>query len=81
VIYEPVQGVGGFILPPAGVLGVIHEVVRAHGGLSISDEVQTGWGRTGTSASVFMGFNPTCSRSQKGLRTAYRSAESWLGPR
>jgi 4-aminobutyrate aminotransferase len=53
VIFEPVQGVGGFVLPPAGVLAAISDVVAAHGGLSISDEVQTGWGRTGVS---YFGF-------------------------
>ena len=46
-IIEPVQGVGGFVTPAPGVLAAISEVVHAHGGLLISDEVQTGWGRTG----------------------------------
>lgn len=44
---EPVLGVGGFIVPPPGYFERVAEIARAHGGLVIADEVQTGWGRTG----------------------------------
>jgi 4-aminobutyrate aminotransferase len=44
---EPIQGVGGFVTPPDGFLGAMKEVLDEHGILFISDEVQTGWGRTG----------------------------------
>jgi len=44
---EPVQGVGGFIVPPPDYFQRILPIVRAAGGLFIADEVQTGWGRTG----------------------------------
>jgi 4-aminobutyrate aminotransferase len=44
---EPILGVGGFIVPPAGYFERAAEITRAHGGLFIADEVQTGWGRTG----------------------------------
>jgi 4-aminobutyrate aminotransferase len=47
LIAEPIQGVGGFTMPPDGLLGAYHEVLAEHGILLISDEVQTGWGRTG----------------------------------
>ena len=48
MIMEPIQGVGGFItLPPKYMQGAA-EIARAHGGLVIIDEVQTGFGRTGT---------------------------------
>ena len=46
-IAEPIQGVGGFITPPKEYFKIITDVVRDHGGIIISDEVQTGWGRTG----------------------------------
>ncbi|MDP2996655.1 MAG: aspartate aminotransferase family protein [Bryobacterales bacterium] len=46
-IAEPIQGVGGFITPPQEYFGIVAEIVRRHGGLFISDEVQTAWGRTG----------------------------------
>jgi 4-aminobutyrate aminotransferase len=47
LIAEPIQGVGGFTSGPDGLLGAFAEVLRAHDILWISDEVQTGWGRTG----------------------------------
>ena len=47
LIAEPIQGVGGFTSGPDGVLGAFAEVLRARNILWISDEVQTGWGRTG----------------------------------
>lgn len=46
-IAEPIQGVGGFIVPPDDYFEVAVPIVRAYGGLFISDEVQTGFGRTG----------------------------------
>jgi len=47
VIAEPIQGVGGFITPPREYFQIVAEIVRNHGGIFISDEVQTAWGRTG----------------------------------
>lgn len=46
-IAEPIQGVGGFITPPAEYFKIVHRIVKNYGGLFISDEVQTGLGRTG----------------------------------
>ena len=46
-IAEPIQGVGGFITPPKEYFQIVEKIVRNHGGIFISDEVQTGWGRTG----------------------------------
>lgn len=47
LIAEPIQGVGGFTAPPDGLYAAFREVLARHGILWISDEVQTGWGRTG----------------------------------
>jgi 4-aminobutyrate aminotransferase len=47
MIAEPIQGVGGFAHPPDGFYGALAEVLAERGILFISDEVQTGWGRTG----------------------------------
>jgi 4-aminobutyrate aminotransferase len=47
LIAEPIQGVGGFTMAPEGLFGKFKEVLDKHGILFISDEVQTGWGRTG----------------------------------
>ena len=44
---EPIQGVGGFIVPPKEYFQEIVGIIRKYGGLFIADEVQTGWGRTG----------------------------------
>lgn len=46
-IAEPIQGVGGFIVPPPEYFGIVEKIIRNYGGLFISDEVQTAWGRTG----------------------------------
>ena len=52
-IAESIQGVGGAIVYPEGYLREAYAHVRAAGGLCIADEVQTGFGRTGTH---FWGF-------------------------
>jgi alanine-glyoxylate transaminase/(R)-3-amino-2-methylpropionate-pyruvate transaminase len=52
-IGEPIQGVGGTVVPPPEYFGIVYDIVRKHGGLCIADEVQTGFGRTGT---AFWGF-------------------------
>src|SRR5262249_56416424 len=52
-IAEPIQGVGGAVTPPREYFEIVYEIVRKHGGLCIADEVQTGFGRTGT---AFWGF-------------------------
>jgi 4-aminobutyrate aminotransferase len=47
MIAEPIQGVGGFATPPDGMFGQFGKELSNRGILFISDEVQTGWGRTG----------------------------------
>jgi 4-aminobutyrate aminotransferase len=47
MIAEPIQGVGGFATPPDGFFKPMVEVLGEYGIPFISDEVQTGWGRTG----------------------------------
>lgn len=46
-IAEPILGVGGFIDPPKEYFKKAYEIIKNYGGLYISDEVQTGIGRTG----------------------------------
>jgi 4-aminobutyrate aminotransferase len=48
LIAEPIQGVGGFTMAPDGLFARYKEVLDEYGILFISDEVQTGWGRTGS---------------------------------
>jgi alanine-glyoxylate transaminase / (R)-3-amino-2-methylpropionate-pyruvate transaminase len=52
-IGEPIQGVGGAVTPPPEYFSIVYDIVRKHGGLCVADEVQTGFGRTGT---AFWGF-------------------------
>ena len=47
MIAEPIQGVGGFTSPPDGLFRAFKDVLDEYGILFVSDEVQTGWGRTG----------------------------------
>ncbi|UYM04444.1 aspartate aminotransferase family protein [Solicola gregarius] len=47
MIAEPIQGVGGFATPPDGLFAAYKEILDETGILFVSDEVQTGWGRTG----------------------------------
>jgi alanine-glyoxylate transaminase/(R)-3-amino-2-methylpropionate-pyruvate transaminase len=52
-IGEPIQGVGGVVVPPPEYFKIVYDIVRKYGGICIADEVQTGFGRTGTK---FWGF-------------------------
>src|SRR5579872_5402508 len=68
-IAEPIQGVGGFIVPPKEYFEIVHGIVKKFGGLFISDEVQTGWGRTGGKwfGIEHYGVQPDILTSAKGL--------------
>jgi len=48
IIFEPVQGESGFVTPPKEFLQGVREIASEHGIVLIVDEVQTGFGRTGT---------------------------------
>jgi 4-aminobutyrate aminotransferase len=47
VLVEPIQGEGGYVVPPAHFLQRLRELTKQHGMLLIADEVQSGMGRTG----------------------------------
>jgi len=47
IIFEPIQGEGGFIVPPTAFVRELRALCDRHGILLIADEVQTGFGRTG----------------------------------
>lgn len=58
-IGEPIQGVGGVTSAARNYLSEAYAVIRAHGGLCIADEVQTGFGRTGENYWGFQNFGVT----------------------
>lgn len=68
-IAEPIQGVAGFVTPPKEYFPIVAETVRKYGGVFISDEVQTGWGRTGGKwfGIEQWGVQPDIITSAKGL--------------
>ena len=47
IVVEPVQGEGGYVVPPRKFFDELTRVARAHGILLVFDEVQSGMGRTG----------------------------------
>ncbi len=47
ILFEPVQGAGGYIVPPKEFFTILRDLATKHGILLIADEVQTGYGRTG----------------------------------
>jgi 4-aminobutyrate aminotransferase len=68
-IAEPIQGLGGFVTPPKEYFPIVADIVKKHGGVFISDEVQTGWGRTGGKwfGIEQWGVQPDVMTSAKGL--------------
>jgi len=68
ILVEPIQGVGGFITPPREYFTVVAEIVRSHDGIFISDEVQTGLGRTGALWGIEQyGVTPDLMTMAKGI--------------
>jgi 4-aminobutyrate aminotransferase-like enzyme len=68
-IAEPIQGVGGFVVPPKEYFPIVADIVKKYGGVFISDEVQTAWGRTGGKwwGIEQWGVEPDIITSAKGL--------------
>ena len=68
VLVEPLQGEGGYLVPPEGFLRGLRELCDRHGILLIFDEVQCGIGRTGKMfASQHWGVSPDIMTLAKGL--------------
>jgi 4-aminobutyrate aminotransferase len=68
IVVEPVQGEGGYVVPPRKFFTELTAVARRHGILLIADEVQSGMGRTGrVFASEHFGFDPDILTMAKGI--------------
>src|SRR3984893_4882050 len=73
LIAEPIQGVGGFTMAPDGLFAAYKDILDEQGILFISDEVQTGWGRTGQSFFGIQnhGMTPDIMTFAKGLGNGF----------
>jgi 4-aminobutyrate aminotransferase-like enzyme len=75
-IAEPIMGAGGVIPAPEGYLQKMYELIRKYDGLCISDEVQSGFGRTGKETWGFKWQNvkPDIIVTAKGIANGYPMA-------
>jgi adenosylmethionine-8-amino-7-oxononanoate aminotransferase len=72
MIGEPIPGVGGMLVPPDDYWPRMHEVLKAHGILLMSDEVVSGYGRTGTWWGMQQwGVEPDFLNTAKGITSGY----------
>lgn len=68
VVVEPIQGEGGYLVPPAQFHQRLQALCRRHGILIVADEVQSGMGRTGKMfASEHFGLTPDVVAMAKGI--------------
>ncbi|MFK7754747.1 MAG: aminotransferase class III-fold pyridoxal phosphate-dependent enzyme [Sedimentitalea sp.] len=71
-IMEPIQGAGGVIVPDGSFMRLMREICDRHGILMISDEVITGFGRSGDwSGARHWGVQPDMMSVAKGITSAY----------
>ncbi len=86
VLVEPIQGEGGYVVPPASFFPRLRELCDQHGILLIVDEVQTGMGRTGKWWAIeHTGVEPDIVCTAKGIASgvplggflAKRSLATW----
>jgi 4-aminobutyrate aminotransferase len=68
IVLEPIQGEGGYIVPPDKFLRRVERICRAHGILLVADEVQSGMGRTGRMLAIgHAGVTPDIVVLAKGI--------------
>ncbi len=72
ILAEPIQGAGGYIVPPDGYFKHLQDTARKYGILLIIDEVQTGFGRTGKMfASEHFGLEPDIITVSKAMANGF----------
>jgi 4-aminobutyrate aminotransferase len=68
IFVEPIQGEGGYIVPPREYLPMLQDLCRRHGILLVADEIQSGFGRTGKMfACEHWGIEPDILCTGKGI--------------
>jgi len=68
IFVEPIQGEGGYVVPPPEYLPKLQELCQKHGILLVADEIQSGFGRTGKMfASEHWGIEPDIICAAKGI--------------
>ena len=73
MIVEPVQGEGGYIVPPTSFIQKIREICDKYGIMLIFDEIQTAFGRTGKMfAYEHFGVKPDILTLAKGIASGFR---------
>ncbi len=68
IFFEPVQGEGGYVVPPKGFLTEMDKIAKKYGILTVDDEVQAGFGRTGKMFAIeHFGLEPDIMAIAKGM--------------
>jgi 4-aminobutyrate aminotransferase len=68
IVVEPIQGEGGYVVPPEGFLQRLRDLTTRHGMLLVADEVQSGMGRTGRMFAIqHTGVEPDVLATAKGI--------------
>jgi 4-aminobutyrate aminotransferase len=68
VVVEPIQGEGGYVIPPASFFHRLRALTKKHGMLLVADEVQSGMGRTGKMFAIeHFGVEPDIIAVAKGI--------------
>jgi 4-aminobutyrate aminotransferase len=68
IVVEPIQGEGGYVVPPAVFIERLRELARSHGMMLVDDEVQSGMGRTGRMFAIeHFGVEPDILATAKGI--------------
>jgi 4-aminobutyrate aminotransferase len=68
IVIEPIQGEGGYVVPPDQFIQRLREITKANGILFVADEVQSGMGRTGRMFAIeHTGVRPDMVAIAKGI--------------
>jgi len=68
IVVEPIQGEGGYVVPPPVFIERLKELTKTHGIMFVADEVQSGMGRTGKMFAIeHFGVEPDILATAKGI--------------